>query len=65
MTAHPLQDLIDELRGELDRTHHQDPGWSGPATPAYMRGYGRHPRQAGFDEQSTYIETHLNHGWHT
>lgn len=60
-----MQEIIDSLRGELDKKHGQDPGWSGPATYAYMRGYGEHPRQAEINESAIYRDGHCNHGWYT
>jgi hypothetical protein len=65
MNPAELQTILDELRGELDRKHGQDPGWSGPATNSYMLEYGRHPRQKDFDESNSYHEAHIAHGWHT
>lgn len=61
-TQEVMQEIIDELRGELDRKHSQEPGWSGPITAAYMRGYGRHPRHAEFVEAATYREATENMG---
>jgi hypothetical protein len=56
------QKIIDELRGELDRKYGQDPGWSGPATKAYMRGYGSY-RRADHEEQSRRSEV-VKRGWY-
>ena len=57
-----IQGVVDELRGELDRANHQSPGWSGPATEAYMRGYGAPEDAAAASERATYHETHITHG---
>ena len=57
------QDLVDFLRGELDKEHGFDPGWSGPITDAYMIGYGSHPREREQLEVSAYSES-LHRGWY-
>lgn len=59
-----LQQLIDEERGFLDRKHGQDPGWSGPITQAYLKGYGENPRAKEHMEQRVYHESHCEHGWY-
>lgn len=61
-TSQPLDEVLDELYGELDREHGKEPGWSRHPSSAYMRGYGRHPRQAAFDEQRRQREM-LMRGW--
>jgi len=60
-----MQAMLDEIRGELDREHGQEPGWSGPITDAYLRGYGTHPRWAEVGEAAVYRDAHDNHGWYT
>jgi hypothetical protein len=58
------QAILDEMRGELDKKNGQEPGWSGPATTAYMRGYGTHVRAAEHYEQHAHKESHTAHGWY-
>lgn len=60
-----LQAIIDEERGYLDREHRQGCGWSGPVTPAYLRGYGedadmRQRSRATHEFNACYVE----HGWY-
>ena len=59
------QEIVDEERGFLDRKHGQEPGWSGPITTAYMRGYGDTQDQSQRRERETYNDAHQNHGWYT
>lgn len=65
MDAMQIQKIVDELRGELDKENHQEPGFSGPITDAYMTGYGKHGRDNQHIERETHTEIHCNHGWHT
>ena len=59
------QQLLDELRGELDREHNVGLDWSGPVTDDYLRGYGDHdPQQTAARESATYAEAHYEHGWY-
>lgn len=59
------QEIIDELRGELDRANMQEPGWSGPVTTAYIRGYGAHPMGEHHKMQDEYRRTHVEMAWYT
>jgi len=56
-------EFLDELRGELDKEHGFEPGWSGPITDTYLRGYGKHPNAKKHAEVDSYREG-LNHGWY-
>lgn len=60
-----VQNIIDEERGFLDRKKGQEPGWSGPITSAYMKGYGNSQEQQTRRELQTNIDAHVNHGWYT
>lgn len=46
-----IQEQVDITRGELDKENHQEPGYSGPVTDAYLIGYGKHPRFIEHTEQ--------------
>lgn len=58
------QHFIDEIRGELDKEKHREPGYSGPITDSYMIGYGKHARHNQHVERETRVEIHCNHGWY-
>lgn len=58
-------DLIDELRGELDRSHGVGLGWSGPVTPAYLRGFGTPPQWQEQRDAAADADANQNHGWYT
>jgi hypothetical protein len=64
MDPEQLQAVVDQIRGELDREHGQEPGWSGPITSAYLRGYCTPPRAAEHREREAYQEAHCQHGWY-
>ena len=57
-----IREQMDITRGELDKKNHQEPGWSGPITSAYLIGYGKHPRHAEHREQNRQEEL-LMRGW--
>lgn len=60
-----LQEAVDELRGELDRAHGVGLGWSGPVTPAYLRGLGTPPQRRNQYDAAADLDAHINHGWYT
>ena len=60
-----LTDVLDELRGELDRAHQQPAGWSGPITAAYILGFGDDYDSRQKREARAYVEGHTEHGWYT
>jgi len=64
MDPEQLQAVVDQVRGELDRSHGQEPGWSGPITSAYLQGHGSPPRAAEHREREAYQEAHWEHGWY-